>query len=298
MALQKCKLNLNRRYQELQPHGTLDFPCAGYSSQYTDSTNDLIPWHWHQEIELIYLAVGNLKVQIPKKVFHLKQGESIFINSNILHSAEATPYCEIHSLVFHPLLITGTDHSVFAKKYITPLLHFSALPAYPFTLKCAWEQNTVSDIVTAFHAISSENLGYELVVREKLCKVCFSLYQQHVHSIDKHPANLNQDSIRIRKMLDFIHEHYFEHIDLAQIAKSADIGDRECLRCFQRMIKVSPMQYLIKYRITQGALILSENNTVSIADLSIQCGFDSPSHFSQMFKRFFKCTPREYRNLK
>ena len=35
MALQDCTLNLNRTGRELQPHGTPDFPCAGYSSVYT-----------------------------------------------------------------------------------------------------------------------------------------------------------------------------------------------------------------------------------------------------------------------
>lgn len=30
MALQDCALNLNRTGRELQPHGTPDFPCAGY----------------------------------------------------------------------------------------------------------------------------------------------------------------------------------------------------------------------------------------------------------------------------
>ena len=35
MALQECRLNLDRKLKELRPHGTLEFPCAGYSSYYT-----------------------------------------------------------------------------------------------------------------------------------------------------------------------------------------------------------------------------------------------------------------------
>ena len=30
MALQECRLNLNQKLKELRPHGTLEFPCAGY----------------------------------------------------------------------------------------------------------------------------------------------------------------------------------------------------------------------------------------------------------------------------
>ncbi len=43
MALQACGLNLNRGLKELQPHGTLAFPCAGYSALYTDKPEDIIP---------------------------------------------------------------------------------------------------------------------------------------------------------------------------------------------------------------------------------------------------------------
>ena len=57
------------------------------------------------------------------------------------------------------------------------------------------------------------------------------------------------------------------------------------------------MQYLIKYRVTQAASLLLKNPDKSIAEISIQCGFESPSNFSQMFKRYYRCTPREYRKL-
>lgn len=45
MALHECGLNLNRGLKELQMHGTLDFPCAGYAAFYTDNPEDTIPWH-------------------------------------------------------------------------------------------------------------------------------------------------------------------------------------------------------------------------------------------------------------
>ena len=102
MALQDCTLNLNRTGRELQPHGTPDFPCAGYSSVYTDSAGDVVPWHWHEDLEIIYVESGHLRLQVPGKTLHLKQGEGAVVNSNILHFAAAEPLCELHSLVFHP----------------------------------------------------------------------------------------------------------------------------------------------------------------------------------------------------
>jgi len=290
MGLQKCTLNLNRAFKELQPHGTLEFPCAGYNKPYTDSADDVIVWHWHEELEIVYIKEGHLKLQIPGKTFHLTGGQGFVINSNILHFAVAEPYCELHSLVFHPLLITGNEDSVFARKYMTPLVKCTSFDG------CLLDGDSPTDHFTAaFSALSSDAPGCEFTVREHLSSIIFYLCQKYGQEIGGDCAEPDQDTIRIRKMLDYIHSHYSESLELAQIAKAADIGERECLRCFQRAIQISPMQYLLKYRITQGASMLLQNPGSSIAEVSSQCGFDSPSNFSQMFKRFFTCTPREYR---
>ena len=118
MGIQICELNLDKDNRELHPHGTLDFPCAAYLAPYTDSEDSAIPWHWHEEMEMVYIQSGQMKLQIPGKTFHLKEGEVFFINSNILHYAIGEPFCQLHSLVFHPTLIIGHKESVYATKYI------------------------------------------------------------------------------------------------------------------------------------------------------------------------------------
>lgn len=106
MGLKECGLNLSRDNKELKPHGTIDFPCAGYSSCYRDSEDDIIPWHWHPELEILYIKSGNLKLKLPEKTFHLTPGDGFIVNSNVLHYAAAESLCELHSIVFSPLLIT------------------------------------------------------------------------------------------------------------------------------------------------------------------------------------------------
>ncbi|WP_138309409.1 MULTISPECIES: AraC family transcriptional regulator [unclassified Clostridium] len=300
MALQDCALNLNRAGRELQPHGTPDFPCAGYSSEYTDSAGDVVPWHWHEDLEILYVASGCLRLQVPGKAFHLKQGEGAVVNSNILHFAAAEPFCQLHSLVFHPLLVAGGKDSVFSKKYVTPLLQCRIFDCCPLDLleDSPGEEGPAGSFTAAFDAFYREPMGYEFVVRDELSRICCSLYCHYAHAMDSGEPVPDTDNIRIQKMISFIHEHFNENLDLAQIARAADIGERECLRCFKRAIQTSPMQYLLKYRVTQGASMLLRSPGSSISTIAGMCGFNSPSNFSQMFGRFFKCTPREYRRDK
>ena len=106
----------------------------------------------------------------------------------------------------------------------------------------------------------------------------------------------NQDEYRVQQMLTYIQKNFVHSITVGDIAGAAGIGERECLRCFQKTIHVPPIQYLLKYRIMQGAEALLARPTDSIAEIAVACGFDSPSNFSQHFRRFYNCTPREYRS--
>ncbi len=295
MGLETCGLNLNTAQKELKPHGTADFPCAGYLEQHTNRPEDIIPWHWHDELEIIYVASGTLRVQIPAMTYSLSAGNCLVINSGVLHSAAAEPQCELHSLVFSSQLITGSGDSVFAKKYLSPLTSLSAFRAYRFDRET--DESAIKNFVDAFDALEQDAPGFEFTVREKLSFLCFTLYLKFEDSIVTGGFALNQDNLRIRRMLDFIRDNYAGDIALGEIAKAADIGERECLRCFQRTIQLSPMQYLLKYRIMQGAELLLNRPADSVSEISAACGFDSPSNFSKMFRRFYNCTPRDYRKL-
>jgi len=293
MGLQECGLNLNRGSKELQPHGSLEFPCAGYSMRCTDAQEDIIPWHWHEEMEIIYIADGQMEVKIPSQSFLLQKGDCVVINSNVLHYGAAAMECELHSLVYSPALITGNEDLVFAKKYMQPLLTCSNFCGY--FIKAGDNENVAQWFNDAFEALANDSFGFEFIVREKLSRICLFLYQQLNLQAEMQDIVLNQDNFRIRKMLAFIHKNFADDISVPAIAQIADISERECLRCFQKTIQISPIQYLLKYRIMQGAGRLLANPADSISEIALSCGFDSPSNFSRTFKRFYNCTPREYR---
>ncbi len=203
--------------------------------------------------------------------------------------------------MFHPLLAAGTWESVFAKKYITPLTEEERF------LACMGEaggegrqesgknRELAEHFWRAFQGLEKAETGFEFTVREEISRICLLLYQELGIGWEQHEYEPGHDSVRIRKMLGFIHSHYASGLTLSEIAASAGIGERECLRCFQRSIRTPPMQYLLKYRIMQGAAMLLAEPEKSIAQVAADCGFDSPSNFSMMFRRFYGQAPREYR---
>ena len=294
MALQKCGLNRNSKNKELQPHGSLEFPCAGYESAHTNSICDFIPWHWHEEFEIIRITKGTMKLQVLSEVFTVHTGEIAVINTNMLHCAAGDPYCELQSLVFSPLFITGNMNSAFAVKYITPLTscaHFSCM-----LLKK--ESQPVSDwFSAAFEALKNDVFAYEFIVREQLSHLMLAVYSELKPQLNISPISQNINSVRVAAILSFIEQHYSENITLSNIAETVNISERETLRCFKKITGESPIQYLLKYRLIQSASILTEYPDKNISAVAEECGFDSPAYYAKKFKEFYLCTPREYRQI-
>ena len=292
MALQKCGLNRNSKNKELQPHGSLAFPCAGYESTHTGSISDFVPWHWHEEFEIIYIIKGTMKLQVLTETFSVHAGEIAIINTNTLHSASGEPYCELQSLVFSPLLITGNINSAFASKYIMPLIscaHFSCI-----VLKD--KNQPVSDwFSTAFESLKNDVFAYEFIVREQLSHIMLSVYSKLEPQFDEPHTHQDITSVRVAKILTYIEQHYSENVTLSDIAETVNISERETLRCFKKITGESPIQYLLKYRLIQSASILTKYPVKNIYLVAAECGFDSPAYYTKKFKEFYLCTPREYR---
>lgn len=291
MGLQICGLNRSNTQKELQPHGTVEFPCAAYASRHTDAPGDAIPWHWHEELETIYIADGTMKLLVPGKELLLNKGALVTINGNVLHYAAGAPCGALNSIVFSPVLITGGIDTAFFKKYLRPLL---ACPEFT-----VWQTDAEADIryfLTAFSALKTDAFAYEFTAREGLSRLLLHCYEQFLPQLSAQRAEKNADTLRMEQMLQYIHGSYAEPVTLAAVAKAAGLSERECLRCFHRTIGESPVQYLLKYRLMQGAAMLRTAPAAGIAEISAACGFDSPSYFSKQFRRFYQCTPREYRN--
>lgn len=99
---------------------------------------------------------------------------------------------------------------------------------------------------------------------------------------------------RIQTMMSFIHENYSEKLTLEDIAGSALISKRECLRCFQEAIHKSPFAYLKEYRIEMAEKLL-KTTSLSVMEVGLRAGFSNNAYFGKTFKEMTGKTSGEYR---
>lgn len=292
MIIDSCDMNLSRSLEEEKEHGTKEFPVAAYWEHHACIPEDDIPWHWHREFELISVPRGRMEIQVPDDQVNLYGQNLYLINSNILHFCRAREEAVLASFVFSGELLSGEEKSVFARRYILPLTRCRGFKG--ILIDGTDRPDLICDFENAMEAMKTEGFGYEFKVRELLSHFLLYAAELFRDNFDRAGESENDDDIRIHLLLKFIDQHYSEPIGLRDIAAAAGISGRECQRLFQRMIRTSPVQYLMKYRIEKGAGMLTEGRA-AIADIASRCGIDSPSNFSYLFRRYYYCTPQEYR---
>ena len=222
-------------------------------------------------------------------------GEGFFINSGALHGAwmQESGDCQFHSLVFHPRLVGGSTDSVFYQNYVRPLMENKALEGFVLSPRIPWQADACAAIESAWQACAKEMVGYEFQVRTSLSQLLCLL--QSSDPDESIPNKKQQRSAaRIKEMLRYVHEHFDQNIDTAQIAKSTGVSESECLRCFRTTIGTTPIQYLRQYRIQRSAQLLTDTQE-PVADVARRCGFQDVSYFTKTFRELRGCAPSEYR---
>lgn len=292
MALSLCRTTVDDSARELMEHGTAAFPIACY---HDDLQAEPVPWHWHEELEVLVVSEGMILATAGGEKFRLGKGEGLFINAGVLHGDWPlnAGSCRLHSMVFHPRLVGGNPDSVFWQKYLQPLLTDPSRPCAVLRPTVDWQHEAIEDMERAFRAVVNEIPGYEFKTRAALSEMIFQLVS-HAPAVQAMPKKALRNADRIKTMLQFIQEHYAEDISVEQVASSASISPSECLRCFHNMIGTKPNQYLRDQRAQRAAELLCGTG-LRVTEIAMQCGFQDASYFARAFRQVYGCGPTEYR---
>ncbi|HYF65225.1 MAG TPA: DNA-binding response regulator, partial [Herpetosiphonaceae bacterium] len=98
----------------------------------------------------------------------------------------------------------------------------------------------------------------------------------------------------VRDAMACIHRRYAGRLTREDIAAEAAVGPRHLTRAFQQELGMSPMTYLLRYRINQARLLLAGQD-ISVAEVARAVGFGSEAHFNRSFRREAGVSPGAYR---
>ena len=278
--------------QETTAHGTFDFPLAVYETILSKNILGFVSWHWHREFQFCLVTTGTVAFWVQGRQLTLPAGQGLFINSNVLHMAKPeTPdaaYCCIDIL---PSLLCGFPGSLLDVSLITPLSADASLPLFLFSGDTA-ETGEILALLKRVRQLSRQpGTGYPAQVTGLLME----LLGRMLSMLDAAPAAPKEDMSRLRSVLQFIDQHYTEHITLSQCADLAGLSGSEFCRQFKRVMHCTLTGYIRQVRLKKSAAELLLHPEKSVSQIAYATGFSTTSYFISQFRAATGKTPLAYR---
>ncbi len=293
MAVSSRLTTIDLYGREQKPHGDPEFPIACYEITFPPN---LIPPHWHEELEFIHVVRGRLYLTAASGKYEISGDTGIFVNSNILHTVTAeSSEAEIRSIVFAPSLLGGNEDSIFWKKYLLPIIEDNNLPFLLFPHSDADKAEMIDLVDQVWKNVAEEPHGYELRVRSLLSDFLLRLSDiRDTAGLPPVSSERRRREERLKQMLTYIRGSYSEELTVEKIAQSASISKSECLRCFRDGIGQTPMRYVNQFRLRAAAECLRTTDW-PIGEIAAQCGFTEMGYFAACFRKQYGMTPGSYR---
>lgn len=292
MAISVCNVHMNNAQKETTVHGSVNFPVACYEDNMQLMS---VPLHWHDEYEYIIATKGIVTVLVNAEQIELNVGDSVFINSECLHGVKAVTDKDsiLRSLVILPKLIGGSADSIIFQRIIVPLGVGNAPSYILLNNDTKWQKDIADSMLTAWDSITNESYDFENEARYQISKAMRILVDHLSETNFRKPNDILLN--RIKLSIAYIENHFNEDISNRDLLQLLDCSESVLLRSFKQVVGISPMQFLINYRIQKAAemLLTTELNS---CDIAISCGFHDFSYFTKIFKRSMGITPIEYRN--
>lgn len=106
----------------------------------------------------------------------------------------------------------------------------------------------------------------------------------------------NHQRSAVNKAIKLINENFCNpELSSGRIAKSAEMSEVHFRRIFKQLYRTSPIKYIQNLRIEKAKSLLTDDS-LSIADISSECGFTSSYYFARVFKKETGMTPTGFKN--
>jgi AraC-like DNA-binding protein len=248
-------------------------------------------WHFHPEIELVYVNKGKGKRHIGNHLSYFNNSQLLLIGSNLPHNGFTDR-----------LTISGTETIVqFREEFLGQ--HFFDVP----------EMEAISNLFDRaksgilFGVKTKQKFGKrieKLSEKEGFKKILLLLEILHGLAKSEDYVILNadgyafetepQDSAKIDIIFNHINDNFKEHISLDEIADKVSMTVPAFCRYFKKVTGKTFTKLVNEYRVVHATKLLSESQ-MSITDICYECGFNNFSHFNKLFKEFTGKSASKYR---
>jgi AraC family transcriptional regulator len=154
----------------------------------------------------------------------------------------------------------------------------------------------IQQIGLALHSqLESDGKGSRVYIESLATTLCIHLlkhYSAPSAKIATHCEGLSR--LKLQQTIEYINQNLEKDLGLAEIATAVGMSMYYFSRLFKQSTGFSPHQYVMNCRIERAKRLLAKTEE-AIDQICEQVGFQSQSHFTNVFRKLIGTTPNAYR---
>lgn len=233
-------------------------------------------WHYHPEVELIFVCKGSGKRQIGSNISYFSDGDLVLIGSNL-------PHCGLtneNTNNDYEMVIQFKPDFLGENIWETPEMHRISALLEKSKAGIVFEENikkTVGKKIADMHEMSSLN---KLISFLEILDELATTQDYRILNAGKYYLQTQvEDNERINHIFNYVKDHFKEQITLEEIADLANMKVPSFCRYFKKITNKTFTQFVNEYRITHSLKLLAEQ-PLSITEVCFESGFNNFSYFN------------------
>ncbi len=274
--------------ESVRPDVGSSFTCLRYGRDENIKSNF---WHYHPEIELIYVHKGSGKRQIGSNISYFTDGDLILIGSDL-------PHCGMTNEN------TKNEYEVviqFSMDFLGPqflkapeMMRISALLEKAKS-GIVYGEAVKKALKSKIDALTEANSLTKLMILVEILDELSQTQDYKILNASKYYLQTQkEDNDRISVIFNYVKDHFKEPITLETVAELSNMTVPSFCRYFKKITNKTFTQFVNEYRITHSLKLLAEQ-PMSITEVCFDSGFNNFSYFNKTFKEHTQKSPSQYR---
>lgn len=190
------------------------------------------------------------------------------------------------------------------------VIHWEDLPAlreeFPRIDLCETLYSIDRNRYTASGGTAPMDMMLHLIGEQHGSDVATAICEQF--ALDRVRDDRDRQRVPLKAQVGAFHQHLLcaaalmeanieEPLPLDVVADKVGVSRRQIERLFKRHLGMVPSRYYLEARLRRARMLLVQTD-LSIMEIAVACGFESPPHFSRCYRSQFGCTPSAERQRK
>lgn len=294
---------------------------------FVNTWDQLLPAHWHEHLEIVYVTGGAITASINDVSYELKKGDIFLVNSNDIHytyTHEDAKYFLLQIPPVHLERVSPRWNSLKFQEFIPGdrsinehnleneresfqklrtedgkklMAEDSADGEKPGNMAKASLNSQMAEIFREIDGLYQEKKeGYHLLVLAAVYRMLFLLYTEGIRAEEENSGSRGtlRDLERMKQCMEYVRAHYGENISLADAAGLLSITPEHFCRLFRKYTGQTFLAYVNQIRMEHfyNDLLETDQNITFLLDKN---GITNYKGFLQKFKDRYGQPPKAVR---